>query len=182
MLKLARRLKRAIRHDAGAAKLRARGTRLGRDVYLAPTATIDPDFCWLVAIGDETTIAPGVRILAHDASTKRRLGYSRVARVEIGSRVFIGADSILLPGVTVGDDAIIGAGSVVRNDVPEGAMVAGNPALVVGRTDDYVSNHRLRLADSQLFDRDRFTVGGGVTDDAKEEMWERLEEEPGYVH
>jgi maltose O-acetyltransferase len=50
--------------------------------------------------------------------------------VHIGSQVWIGGGAIILPGVTVGDDAIIGAGSVVTRDVPAGAKVMGNPARV----------------------------------------------------
>ena len=91
----------------------ARGLQLGREVYIGPRATIDPWHCWLIAIGDEATLAPGVQILAHDASTKRHLGWTRVGRVVIGRRVFIGAGSIILPDTTIGDDAIVGAGSVV---------------------------------------------------------------------
>jgi maltose O-acetyltransferase len=177
-----RNLRQRLRRDARAARLAAAGLRMGRDVYLAPEVTIDPDFCWLVSIGDETTIAPGVRILAHDASTKRHIGYSRVGRVEIGRRVFVGADSLVLPGVTIGDDAIVGAGSVVQRDVAAGAVVAGNPARPLSNTDDYVGGHRQRLEGAQRFERDRFTVAHGVTDDAKREMWERLEQEDGYVH
>jgi maltose O-acetyltransferase len=53
--------------------------------------------------------------------------------VVIGKNVWIGGGAILLPGVTVGDDALIGAGSVVTRDVAAGATVAGNPARVMAR-------------------------------------------------
>jgi maltose O-acetyltransferase len=182
VIEFAKRLRHRLKRGGTAAWLAGRGLRLGDDVYLAPGVTIDPDFCWLVSLGDQCTVAPGVRILAHDASTKRHIGYSRVARVEIGRRVFIGADSLVLPGVTVGDDAIIGAGSVVNRDVPAGMVVAGNPATVVASTADYVRGHRDRLERAERFHRERFTVAHGVTDEAKREMWERLEREAGYVH
>jgi maltose O-acetyltransferase len=52
--------------------------------------------------------------------------------VRIGHNVWIGGGAIVLPGVTVGDDAVIGAGSVVTRDVPPGAVVVGNPAKVRG--------------------------------------------------
>ncbi len=53
--------------------------------------------------------------------------------VEIGDDVWIGAQAIILPGVTIGDRSIVGAGAVVTKDVPLGAIVAGNPARVIGR-------------------------------------------------
>src|SRR4051794_15596966 len=102
------------------AKLIRRGLQIGSNVYLAPGSMVDPSFAWLVSIGDDTTLGPGVYVLAHDASTKQHLGYTRVGQVQIGRRVFIGAYSLILPGVTIGDEVIVGAGSVVRQDVPEG--------------------------------------------------------------
>ena len=107
------------------AKLRGEqdvATHIARGFYF------DPGFPWLISIGDETTLGPRVTILTHDAAPKLRTGYSRIAPVRIGARVFIGANATILPGVTVGDDAIIGAGSVVRRDVAPGTVVAGNPA------------------------------------------------------
>jgi acetyltransferase-like isoleucine patch superfamily enzyme len=56
---------------------------------------------------------------------------TRTAPVEIGWRVFIGARSIVLKGVRIGDGAVIGAGSVVCSDIPPGCVAAGNPARVV---------------------------------------------------
>jgi maltose O-acetyltransferase len=76
------------------------------------------------------TFAPEVRVIAHDASTLNAVGHARIARVRIGSRVFVGARTIILPGVTIGDDVVIGAGSVVSRDIPSGVVAAGNPARV----------------------------------------------------
>jgi acetyltransferase-like isoleucine patch superfamily enzyme len=67
--------------------------------------------------------------------TKRLLGYpsesERVRPVAIGDNVWIGAHAIILPGVTVGDNSVVAAGSVVRDDVPPNTVVSGNPARVV---------------------------------------------------
>ena len=127
-------------------RLRARGLRLGRDVYLGHGTVIDSGFLWLVSIGDETTLSAGVRVLAHDASMKRRLGRTCVAPVAIGRRVYIGAGAIVLPGVTIGDEAVVGAGSVVTRDVPMGAVVAGNPARPISSTAEHLERHRERMA------------------------------------
>ncbi len=86
-----------------------------------------------VAIGDFTQIGPGVQILTADHPRdpgERASGFEFGRPVRIGRNVWIGAGAILLPGVTVGDDAIIGAGSVVTRDVPAGATVVGNPARI----------------------------------------------------
>ena len=84
-----------------------------------------------VTIGDRTQIGPAVQIYAadhpRDAET-RKTGLEFGRPVRIGSDVWIGGSAILLPGVTIGDGAVIGAGSVVTRDVAAGVTVAGNPA------------------------------------------------------
>lgn len=86
-----------------------------------------------VAIGDRTQIGPGVQILTadHPRSPQERASGLEFGRpIHIGRNVWIGGGAIILPGVTVGDDALIGAGSVVTRDVPAGATVVGNPARI----------------------------------------------------
>jgi maltose O-acetyltransferase len=84
-----------------------------------------------VTIGDRTQIGPAVQIYAadhpRDAET-RRAGLEFGRPVRIGCDVWIGGGAILLPGVTIGDGAVIGAGSVVTRDVAPNVTVAGNPA------------------------------------------------------
>jgi len=84
-----------------------------------------------VIIGDRTQIGPAVQIYAadhpRDAET-RRSGVELGRPVRIGSDVWIGGGAIRLPGVTIGDGALIGAGSVVTRDVGAGQTVTGNPA------------------------------------------------------
>lgn len=84
-----------------------------------------------VRIGAGTQIGPGVQILTADhpreaAVRARMVEFGRP--IVIGRNVWIGGGAIILPGVTIGDDAIIGAGSVVTRDVPVAATVTGNPA------------------------------------------------------
>jgi maltose O-acetyltransferase len=84
-----------------------------------------------IAVGDGCQIGPAVQVLTADHPRDpalRRQGFESGKPVRIGRNVWIGGGAIILPGVTVGDDAIIGAGSVVTRDVPTGATVAGNPA------------------------------------------------------
>jgi len=86
-----------------------------------------------VTIGDRTQIGPGVQILAADHPRDpaiRATGLESGRPVRIGCNVWIGAGAIILPGVSIDDDALIGAGSVVTRNVPAGAIAFGNPARV----------------------------------------------------
>lgn len=84
-----------------------------------------------VSIGDGTQIGPAVQILTADHPrdpAERAKGAEWGRPITIGRNVWIGGGALILPGVTIGDDAIVGAGSVVTRDVGAGATVAGNPA------------------------------------------------------
>lgn len=84
-----------------------------------------------VTIGDKTQIGPGVQILTADHPrdpVTRDAGLEFGRPIHIGRNVWIGGGALILPGVTVGDDAVIGAGSVVTRDVARGTTVMGNPA------------------------------------------------------
>ncbi len=84
-----------------------------------------------VTIGDEAQIGPAVQIVTADHPRDpepRRAGFEFGKPIHIGRHVWIGGGAIILPGITIGDDAIVGAGAVVTRDVPAGATVVGNPA------------------------------------------------------
>lgn len=86
-----------------------------------------------VKIGDHTQCGPAVQIYTAthpmDAALRRKQEFGKP--VEIGSDVWIGGGAILCPGVTIGSKAVIGAGSVVTRDIPEGVFAAGNPCRVI---------------------------------------------------
>ena len=105
--------------------------RLGRGVFLNFNCVI-LDVCE-VEIGDQTQIGPGVQILTADHPrdpAERAAGIEFGKPIVIGRNVWIGGGAIILPGLSIGDDAIIGAGSVVTRDVPEGVTAVGNPGRV----------------------------------------------------
>ena len=104
-----------------------RGAEIERNCFILAKERIE--------VGENSTLAYGVTVLtgADPNGPKNRLSqlYKPVkAPVIIGRDCWIGANSIILPGVTVGDCSIVAAGSVVIHDVPSGVMVAGNPAVV----------------------------------------------------
>jgi acetyltransferase-like isoleucine patch superfamily enzyme len=107
--------------------------RVGRHTWIGPFTLLDGSGG--LEIGDYCSISTGVQIYSHDtvdwAISGGELPYER-APVRIGSRCYIGAQSVVAKGVTIGDGSIVGACSFVRSDVPSGAIAVGTPARVVG--------------------------------------------------
>lgn len=93
-----------------------------------------------IYIGDSVMIAPNVVIATgtHPICPElREQVYQYNLPVHIGNRVWIGAGAIILPGVTIGDDSVIGAGSVVTKDIPSGVVAVGNPCRVLREINEY---------------------------------------------
>lgn len=101
---------------------RLMGIKIGNRVYIGYDCYIDSDLAELITIEDRAIVSFRVIIVAHDRFREF------VAPVLIKKQAFIGAGAIIIPGVTIGENAAVGAGAVVTNDVPDGTIVAGNPA------------------------------------------------------
>ena len=155
------------------------GLQIGKDCHVMGECIIDPGHCWLITIGDRVTLAPRVHILAHDASTKRMLGYTLIGKVSIGNDVFIGAGSIVLPNVTIGNNVIIGAGSVVTHYIPDNSVAIGNPAKVITTYQDYQRKREYQLANTAVFD-ESFTIHQ-ISEEKKELMKKKLTNSVGFV-
>jgi acetyltransferase-like isoleucine patch superfamily enzyme len=112
---------------------RAKGVKIGSNVYLAYDVNIELVYPELVEIGDNARIGIGVVILAHNRPSDAWLAHlGHVEKpVRIGRDAVIAAGAIVLPGVTVGDFAIVREGSVVEQDVPPYTIAAGMPAKVI---------------------------------------------------
>ncbi|TQV83019.1 sugar O-acetyltransferase [Aliikangiella coralliicola] len=111
--------------------------RLGDRVYINVDCTLLDG--GKIAIGDDCLIGPKVQILTinHALSPKERLKKENFCQdVIIGKNVWIGASAIILPGVTIGDGAVIGAASVVTRDLDSNCLYLGNPARMERRLDD----------------------------------------------
>lgn len=111
----------------------------GCNIYLADNVFMNYgcvllDVC-AITIGARTQIGPGVQILTADHprnADDRLAGLEMGKPITIGCNVWIGGHAVILPGVTIGEDAIVGAGSVVTKDVAPGTTVVGNPARPIG--------------------------------------------------
>lgn len=168
-----------LRGEVPTDKLVERGLKVGANFSRLGGTIIDDSHCWLITIGDNVTMAPRVHILAHDASTKKALGYSRIGLVKIGSNVFIGAESVVLPGVTIGDNVVIGAGSVVTKSIPSNSVATGNPAKVIGSYEEFVARKTAEMKNTVVFDETYTLCNDQFTEAKKQEMIEKLKENNG---
>ena len=131
--------------------LQARGMKLGQDVTIQDGFFLDPSHCYLIEIQSFCTLAPNVRLIAHDASTKRFMNATRLGRIVIEEGCFIGDSVIILPGVTIGNGSIIGAGSVVTRSIAPRSVAVGNPAKVLCTVAEYLERVGVALAAGRYF-------------------------------
>lgn len=129
-----------------------RGMIVGKNFNRQSGCKFDPSHCWLISIGDNVTFANRVQILAHDDSIRMYTGCGKVGRVNVGNNVFVGANVTILMNVSIGNDVIIGAGSVVTHNIPDNSIVAGVPARIIGKTDNYVKKCKDEMSKLPIFD------------------------------
>ena len=126
-------------------------THFGRNVYANFNLTLVDDTD--IFVGDSVLFGPNVVVATAghpiDPELRRKVAQFNVP-VRIGSNVWIGAGAILLPGVTVGENSVIGAGSVVTHDIPPNVVAVGNPCRVLREISDrdreyYYKNRKIDI-------------------------------------
>ena len=160
--------------------LKRKGLIVGKNFKMQGGVTIDSSHCWHIFIGDNVTLSPNVVILAHDASTKTFTNFTKIGKVIIGNRVFIGAGTTILPGVKIGNDVVVGAGSLVNRDIPEGVVAGGNLAKVIGGIQEFIKRKKSEMKIFSCFGKE-YTERGNITDEKKKEMDEMMTERYGYI-
>lgn len=156
-----------------------RGLKVGKEFNRQQGVYIDPTHCYLIEIGDEVTMSVRVTLLAHDASTKKILGYTKLGKIRIGNYVFIGANATILPGVSIGNYAIIGAGSVVTHDIPENMLAAGCPAKVICSVDEYKQKEQALMEEGKNVFDGSYVMGNGLNREKTNQL--RKEAEKGTI-
>ncbi|MEN2768517.1 acyltransferase [Ornithinibacillus xuwenensis] len=119
--------------------------KVGNKTSFALMVMPDIMFPEKIKVGDNTVIGYNTTILAHEYLIKEY----RLGAVVIGDEVLIGANSTILPGVTIGDGAIISAGTLVHKDVPEGAFVGGNPMKLIYTKEEMQEREHLQITDQE---------------------------------
>lgn len=118
--------------------MRKIGCHVGKDVFIGDSVKIDSGHSDLIFIDDHAHIAGGTRLLCHQRDLSdycvgddyAKLGY-RLAPIHLCKGSLVGMESFVMPGVTIGEGAIVGAGSLVTKDVPAWTIATGRPAKVV---------------------------------------------------
>ena len=170
---------RTIIGEVPTKKLIKRGLKVGENFNRQQGCFIDPTHCWLIEIGNNVTMSIRVVLMAHDASTKNSLGYTKIGKIKIKDNVFLGANTIVLPNVTIGENSVIGANSVVTKDVPPNSVVAGNPARVISSIKEYKEKNDVHMSNNVF--GEEYTMRANVDNDKKAEMNKILEKGIGYI-
>lgn len=136
------------------------GVKLGRDVAIYGSSyTMFSAEPYLVTIGDNVHIT-GAQFICHDGAVlpfrKQYPKLEAAGPIKVGSNSFIGFGACILHGVTIGENCVIGAHALVTKDVPDGSVVAGNPARIIKTTEAYVKRRlerSLEIGDLQGFEK-----------------------------
>lgn len=155
------------------------GLKLGKNVEIISDYFFDPSHCYLITIEDNCTICPAVRLIAHDASTFRALGYTKMGRITIKKGCFIGDSTTILPNVTIGENCIIGSGSVVTKSIPDNMVAAGNPAVTLMSVDDYINKIKEQSKDKKIFGKEYHIHN--LTKEKRQEILDAVEDSTGFI-
>jgi acetyltransferase-like isoleucine patch superfamily enzyme len=122
---------------------RSLGVRVGQNVrFYAMVPGMFSTEPWLISIGDNVHVTAGVKFVTHDGGTlilRREVpDLEWTAPIVISDDVYVGTNTIILPGVIIGRRCLIGAGSVVTRSIPDNSVAAGVPARVIKTTDQYL--------------------------------------------
>lgn len=118
--------------------LRAIGCKVGKNVFVGDKVWIDAGHADMITIDDHAHIASGCRLLCHQRNLSHycigddyaKLGY-KVKPIHLGKGSLIGMETFVMPGVTIGEGSIVGAGSLVTKDIPAWVIATGRPAKVM---------------------------------------------------
>ena len=151
----------------------AQGLELGERTHISQQIYIDGLHPWLIRIEDDVTLGPYVSIVTHDASLAHHTAQTRLGRVIVRKRAYVGVGATLLPGTTIGEDSVVGAGAVVHGDVPPASLVMGNPAKVIP-VKAAVAWQRASARRAPSWPEEGWRVDTGITEERKRVQREAL--------
>ncbi len=170
---------RIIKKNIYIENLKRRGFHMGETSSILEPFFLDSQHCFLITIGEGCTLAPNVRLIAHDASSKAYVGFTRIGKITIHDNCFIGDSAIVLPNVSIGPNSIVGAGSLVNKDIPENVVAVGNPAKVICSMDNYIKKLKASSEKKGVYG-DEYLMGN-ITGERMNEVLTALDNDEGFI-
>ncbi|QTL50590.1 acyltransferase [Priestia aryabhattai] len=143
-------------NDIAIREARLRGVTVGTNCRFFCTNFSSEEY--LIKIGNHVTVTNGVQFITHDGGAwvlrglDEKYKYTNIiGKIEVGNNVFIGMNSIILPGIKIGDNCIVAAGSIVTKSIPPNSIVGGNPAKLICKLDDYITKNKHTLIDTKQY-------------------------------
>lgn len=139
---------------------RSLGVHIGEncEIYTNVSFGSEP---YLITLGDHVRINENVQFVTHDGGVwvvrgmdKTMADVDRFGPIRVGDNVHIGNNTIIMPGVTIGSNCIIGCGAVVTRDIPDNAVAVGVPARVIESIDAYLQKNRAKFEHTKTMPRD----------------------------
>jgi len=125
--------------------IKLHGGKVEGEVFIGQDVLVDYDYCFLLEIGKGAVISARVIIEFHDSSLPNVLGKgkTKIGKIKIGSRAYIGVNSVILPGVNIGNGSIIGACSLVNCDIPKNQIWGGVPVKYICSVNDLIEKRKI---------------------------------------
>lgn len=181
LLNIIKRLFHSSSHKATMDYCYSHGFTSGTNFHSYSDYPIDSNYPWLISVGDNVTLAPNVKLLAHDSSTCWVGAHTKIGLVTIGNNVYVGMSTIVLCNVKIGDNVIIGANSVVTKSLPSNGVYAGNPAKFICSFEDYKTKHQKNLETHHYFSEHPWNEWKNATPEEWENMRDMLKDDFGYI-
>ena len=143
------------------------GVKVGKNNFIASRFWDSEPY--LITVGNNCQITNGVKFYTHGGGGSVRKTYPKFdtfGKIKIGDYVYIGSGAKIMPGVTIGDNVIVAAGSIVTKSIPSNVVVGGNPAKYICTIEDYIERNMKYNLDSK-----------GLSGKIKEELLKSLQEE-----
>lgn len=127
-------------------KYRKLGVKIGINFSVTGEVSFSSE-PYLITLGDNVRLSSNVNFVTHDGGMHVIRQYKNIpadsfGRIVVGNNVFIGMNSIIMPGVKIGSNVIVGAGSIVTKDIPDNSVACGVPAKVIESIDDYYEKNK----------------------------------------
>lgn len=154
---------------------------VGEHTIIHSPNCFDTIYPWLIEVGDYCLFSTEVKIVAHDSSTNRIHGTTKVGRVTIGDHVYLGQGVTVLCNVKIGSNVVVGAKSLVNRDLPSEGVYAGNPARLICTIEEFDRKHIESRNQRPIFDQNWKYWRDSATMEERMHMKAQLTDTYGYI-